>query len=165
MGEVSENEFFDHVTYNGMNVGKIAAEHLLSKGHRNLLYIGYRGNRNLSFMESVKAAGAHASEIFGEFIDESGKMQLPDVKNIGGAIEKMKRLPKIPTAVFAPADIIVIGLYHTLKHYDIVVGKDVEIVGVNNDYNILNHFTPRPASVDIHAEQVGARLWNCCSGG
>ena len=140
-----------------MNVGKIAAEHLLSKGHRNLLYIGYRGNRNLSFMESVKAAGAHASEIFGEFIDESGKMQLPDVKAIGAAIEKMKRLPKIPTAVFAPADIIVIGLYHTLKHYDIVVGKDVEIVGVNNDYNILNHFTPRPASVDIHPEAVGRK--------
>lgn len=157
MGEAGENEFFDYVTYNNMNVGKIAAEHLLSKGHRNLLYIGECGNRNLSFMKSVKAAGAQASEIFGEFIDESGKMQLPHVKNIGAAIEKMKRLPKIPTAIFAPADIIVIGLYHTLKHYDIVVGKDVELVGVNNDYNVLNHFSPRPASVDIHPEALGRK--------
>ena len=157
MGEVSENEFFDYVTYNGMNVGRIAAEHLLSKGHRNLLYIGGRGNRNLAFMKSVKAAGAQASEIFGDFFDESGKMQLPNVKSIGGAIEKMKLLPKIPTAIFAPADIIVIGLYHTLKHYDIVPGKDVEIVGVNNDYNVLNHFSPRPASVDIHPEALGRK--------
>ena len=158
MGEASENEFFDHVTYNGMNIGKITAEYLLSKGHRKLLYIGARGSRNLSFMESVKEAGAKAFEILADdLIDESGKMQLPDVKNIGAAIEKMKRLPKNPTAIFADADIIVIGLYHTLKHYDIVPGKDVELVGVNNDYNVLNHFTPRPASVDIHPEEIGRK--------
>jgi LacI family transcriptional regulator len=163
MGEVSENEFFDHVTYNNMDIGRLAAEFLLSKGHSKLLYMG-RGavspfqDRRHSFMATVRKAGAKAFEILSDdFIDESGNMQLPNVKAIGSAIEKMKRFQEFPTAIFVCADTIAIGLYHTLKHYDIAPGKDVEIVGVNNDSVFLNHFSPRPASVDIHPEAVGRK--------
>ena len=163
MGEVSENEFFDHVTYNNMDIGRLAAEFLLSKGHSKLLYMG-RGavspfqDRRHSFMATVRKAGGKAFEILSDdFIEDSGNMQLPNVKAIGTAIEKMKKLKQFPTAIFACADTIAIGLYHTLKHYGIVPGKDVELVGVNNDYNVLNHFTPRPASVDIHPEEIGRK--------
>ena len=165
MGEAGENEFFDHVTYNNRNIGRLAAEYLLYKGHRKLIYIGKQNEVGLpfygryrSFMSTVKKAGAKAFEILSDdFIDDSGKMQLPNVKAISGAIEKMKRLPEFPTAIFACADIIVTGLYHTLKHYDITPGKDVEIVGVNNDSIFLNHFSPRPVSVDIHSEEIGRK--------
>jgi LacI family transcriptional regulator len=163
MGDVKENEFFDHVTYNNRDIGRLAAEFLLSKGHSKLLYMG-RGavspfqDRRHSFMATVRKAGGKAFEILSDdFIDESGKMQLPNVKAIGSAIEKMKRLQEFPTAIFVCADTIAIGLYHTLKHYDIVPGKDVEIVGVNNDSILLNHLSPRPASVDIHPEALGRK--------
>ena len=158
MGDVSENEFFDHVTYNDRNVGRLAAEYLLSKGHKRLAYFGSNLSiRYKSFKEMIEAAGGDLIEFADDIVDESGKMQLPNVKGIGNAIEKMKRLPKLPTAIFAAADVIVIGLYHTLKHYDILPGKNIEIVGVNNDYGLLNHFTPRPASVDIHSEEIGRK--------
>jgi LacI family transcriptional regulator len=165
MGEASENEFFDHVTYNNMNIGKIAAEYLLSKGHKKLLYMGRENDaeyafraRRCSFKAAVRKAGAKAFEVLGDdLIDDSGKMQLPNVKAIGSAIEKMKRLPEFPSAIFTCADIIAVGLYHTLKHHDIIPGKDVEIVGVNNDSILLNHLSPRPASVDIHPEAVGRK--------
>ncbi len=163
MGEVSENEFFDHVTYNNRDIGRLAAEFLLSKGHSKLLYMG-RGavspfqDRRHSFMATVRKAGAKAFEILSDdFIEDSGNMQLPNVKAIGSAIEKMKKLQEFPTAIFVCADTIAVGLYHTLKHYDIVPGKDVEIVGVNNDSILLNHFSPRPASVDIHPEEIGRK--------
>ena len=159
MGSADEKEFFDHVTYNSESIGKIAAEYLLSKGHKTLLYLGCSG-RHTSFMSVVRKEGAKAYEIFyeiRELIDESGRMQLPNVVNFGNAIEKMKSLPKRPTAIFAPVDIIVAGLYHTLRHHDIIPGKDVELVGVNNDSIYLNHFSPRPASVDIHPELVGRK--------
>jgi DNA-binding LacI/PurR family transcriptional regulator len=165
MGEFGENEFFDHVTYNNMNIGRIAAEFLLSKGHRILLYIGRKNDagfafceRRRTFMAALKKTSAKAFEVLvDDLIDDSGKMQLPNVKAIGGAIEKMKRLPEFPSAIFTCADIIAVGLYHTLKHHDIIPGKDVEIVGVNNDSILLNHFNPRPASVDIHPEAVGRK--------
>ncbi len=165
MGIVSENEFFDHVTYNNRNIGRIAAEHLLSKGHRILLYMGRKNDAGLAFCErrrtfisAVKNAGAKAFEILSDdFIDESGNMQLPNVKTIGNSIEKMKQFPELPTAIFASADTIAIGLYHTLKHHDIIPGKDVEIVGVNNDSIFLNHLSPRPASFDIHSEEIGRK--------
>ena len=165
MGDVSENEFFDHVTYNNMDIGRLAAEFLLSKGHRKLLYMGIENDatptfcgRRRTFMSAVKKANAKAFEVLADdLIDDSGKMQMPNVKAIGPAIEKMKRLPEFPSAIFTCADIIAVGLYHTLKHYDIIPGKDVEIVGVNNDSILLNHFNPRPASVDIHTEEIGRK--------
>ncbi len=158
MGEASENEFFDHVTYNDRNIGKLAAEYLLSKGHRCFVNMG-GGNmpRIVSFTEKVYEAGGRTFEISGDFLNESGKTQLPNLKGIGNAIEKMKRLPERPTAIFSYADIITVGLYHTLKHYDIIPGKDVEIVGVNNDSILLDHLSPRPATVDIHSEEIGRK--------
>ncbi|MFA6294702.1 MAG: LacI family DNA-binding transcriptional regulator [Victivallales bacterium] len=165
MGEAKENEFFDHVTYNNRNVGRLAAEYLLSKGHRKLLYMGIENDaapafsgRRHSFISAVKKANAKAFEVLADdLIDDSGKIQLPNVKAIGAAIDKIKRLPELPSAIFACADIIAVGLYHTLKHHDIIPGKDVEIVGVNNDSILLNHLSPRPASVDIHSEDIGRK--------
>ncbi len=158
MGETGENEFFDHVSYNDRNVGRLAAEYLLSKGHRCFVNMG-GGNipRMTSFREKVNAAGGRTFEISGDFLDESRKTQLTNLKGIGNAIEKIKRLQEKPTAIFTPLDIIVVGLYHTLRHYDIIPGKDVDIVGVNNDSILLDHLTPRPASVDIHAEAMGRK--------
>ena len=106
MGDVSDKEFFDHVTYNNRNIGKIAAEYLLSKGHRKLLYLGYNPttfffDRHQAFCSVINETGAKLFEIFSDgLVEESGKMQLPNVKSIGDAIEKMKRLPEIPTAIF-----------------------------------------------------------------
>ena len=165
MGDVSDKEFFDHVTYNNMNVGRLAAEFLLSKGHKRLVYMGWKNdagtafyNRHISFLSTVREAGAEVFEMLShDFIDKSGKMELPNVRSIGMAIGKLKQSQEFPTAIFATADIFVIGLYHTLKHYGIIPGKDVEIIGVNNDYNVLNHLNPRPASVDIHPEEIGRK--------
>jgi DNA-binding LacI/PurR family transcriptional regulator len=158
MGLASEDEFFDHVTYNDRNIGKLAAEYLFSKGHRCFVNMG-GGNmpRSISFMEKVNEAGGRTFEISGDFLNESGKTQLPNLKGIGIAIEKMKRLPERPTAIFTPLDIIVVGLYNTLRHYDIIPGKDVEIVGVNNDSILLDNLSPRPATVDIHSEEIGRK--------
>ena len=165
MGQAEEGEFFDHVTYKNGNIGLIAAEYLLSKGHKVLLYMGKENdvgcadfNRRAGFMPAVGKGGATTYEILSDyFIDESVKMQLPNIKTVGNAVDKFLRLPRRPTAIFASADIIVVGLYHTLRHYDIIHGRDVEIVGVNNDSILLNNFSPRPASVDIHAETVGRK--------
>jgi len=165
MGSSAKNEFFDYVTYNNKNTGILAAEHLLAKDHRVLAYMGMKNDlgyafrdRRLTFISTVEKTGAKAFEILADdFLDESRNTQLPNVKAIGNAIEQMKRLPEMPTAIFAPADTIVIGLYHALPHYGIVPGKDIEIIGVNNDSILLNHFIPRPASVDIHPEAVGRK--------
>lgn len=165
MGEAGGNEFFDHITYNNRSIGRMAAEHLLSKGHKVFLFLSnafpsavWFNLRGKDFISTARKAGGKTFEIlFEDLIDESGIVQLPNVKKLGQAIEKMKSLPATPTAIFVPADIYTVGLYHTLRHYDIIPGKDVEIVGVNNDSFTLNHFTPRPASVDIHPEAVGRK--------
>ncbi|MEI6425326.1 MAG: LacI family DNA-binding transcriptional regulator [Lentisphaerota bacterium] len=165
MGQAEEGEFFDHVTYNNRSIGKLAAEYLLSKDNKTFLFLGNRvpadnwfNLRGKDFISTVRKAGAKAYEILADnLIDESRNMQLPNVKNFCAAIEKMRQLPELPTAIFVLADIYISGLYHSLKHYDIIPGRDVEIVGVNNDSNMLNHLIPRPASVDIHPEDIGRK--------
>ncbi len=159
MGGVHENGFFDHITYNDGRIGTIAAEHLLSKGHRTMLCLGQAGaeNRQRPFMEAAKAGGATAYQINGTFLSESPEKQGPRLSAIGKAVEEMKKLPVLPTAIFTPLDIIVAGLYNALRKHGLVPGKDVEVVGVNNDGILLDPLDPRPASVDIHAEAVGRK--------
>lgn len=163
MGAGHEHDVFDHVTYNNNTVGRLAAEHLLKNGHKRVVYLGMPildsrtfKARYESFTSTMENAGATVNGVFNNsLVDESNNMQLPDVKGLGLAIEQIKTLPQMPTAIFAPMDTIVIGLYHTLPHYGIVPGKDIEIIGVNNDAIFLNNFSPRPASVEIHPMKIG----------
>ncbi|MBN2643457.1 MAG: LacI family DNA-binding transcriptional regulator [Victivallales bacterium] len=161
MGSPPDNDFFDHVTYNSSSVGRLAAEYLIKKGHRNIAYIGSDDrvayvSRHVAFANVMKTSECVYHELINNnLLDESNDMQLPNVREISEIIEKIKVFPEMPTAIYAPADTIVIGLYHTLPHFGITPGKDIEIIGVNNDAIFLNNFKPRPASIDIHPEKIG----------
>jgi len=164
MGPSLETDFFDLVTYDDAAVGRLAAEHLLNLGHRRLSYIGSLDQkknsrvRGISFKKDVMAAGAEFVELekgADNLLQEDGSSQLPNMKALGTVCEVLAAMPKRPTALFVHADILVMGLYHILPHYGIKPGVDITLVGTNNDRVYLEHLSPRPATIDIHAEQVG----------
>lgn len=162
MGRSIETDFFDLVTYDDDAVGRIAAEHLLNLGHRRLSYIGSLDQKNtlrgISFKNAVMAAGAEFVVIekgVDNLLLEDGSSQLPNMKALGTVCEGLAAMPKRPTALFFHADILVMGLYHILPHYGIKPGVDITLVGTNNDRVYLEHLSPRPATININAEQVG----------
>jgi LacI family transcriptional regulator len=164
MGPSLETDFFDLVTYDDAAVGRLAAEHLLNLGHRRLSYVGSldpnNNNRGIQFKEAVLAAGAEFFEIkkcSNNLMLEDGNHQLPNMKALGAICEELAAMPKRPTALFVHADILVMGLYHILPHYGIKPGVDITLVGTNNDRVYLEHLSPRPTTIDIHAVQVGRK--------
>lgn len=159
MGQPTEGDFFDHVTYDDDKIGQVAADYLVARGHRRIVCLyTWRAGRCESFVRAARERGAEVEEIIKtHLVDESGKVQIlvrPKMEEVALEIAQMN--PR-PTAVYIGADIVAVGLHNALPAAGLRPGVDIEIVGTNNDATLLDHLDPRPASVDIHAEQVGRR--------
>ena len=163
LGVPGENELFDRITCDNERIGTLAGEHLMSKGHTRLVVMEPGSNpfdtvRSQAFMAAAKHAGAESVDcVHDDFLDESRDVQLPNLDAFHRAITKMKQLPQLPTAIFAESDMIAVGLYRTLGDHGIAPGEDVEIVGVNNDCSLIDHLTPRPASIDNRTAEIGRK--------
>ena len=157
MGRPRENDFFDHITYNDIAVGRQAADYLWERGHRTFLCIRSTfPGREESFCRTILDKGGRLEILQGKnLILETGETQLANVRELGMLLDEMKNFPVPPTAIFAPVDLIMLGLYQTLPHWGWIPGRDVEIVGVNNELAFLKNLNPRPVSVDIQPERIG----------
>ena len=165
-GRPMEGDFFDHVTYDGGMIGQVAADYLTGRGHRRLACLaGVWGGRLASFVRAARKTGAEVTEMTARanLVDESGKVQMPNREAMAEIASRLSRLNPRPTGIYVFADIMVAGLQPALIAAGLNPGTDIEIVGTNNDAALLDILHPRPASVDIHVEQVGRRaveqLW------
>ncbi|MGL6106633.1 LacI family DNA-binding transcriptional regulator [Romboutsia sp.] len=59
----------------------------------------------------------------------------------------------LPTAFFVASDTIATGVYRAIQETDIVIGKDLSIVGFN-DSIICQHMNPTLTSVRVHIEYL-----------
>ena len=143
--------YFDYVTYDNSLVGKLAAEHLLKKGHTRLAVFHPAGDINLeraaTFSAAVSAAGCQsASYLVTSSISE-------DLKRME---EMLKRRPA-PTAMFCASDAIAAQMYQFLYQKKLKPGSDLEIVSCNKDVPILAVLQPKPATIDLHTEMIGCQ--------
>lgn len=158
MGPVVEEELFDHVTYDERKIGPLVAAWLMEKGHRNLAAIGMPGLRIDDFVASGRAAGAEVRALVRrDLLNETGRSQVPNATAMRAAAQWLMAETPRPTGVYVPADILAVGLYPALIRCGLAPGSDIDIVGTNNDEPLLGCLSPRPASVDIHVEQIGRR--------
>jgi len=152
-------DLFDHVTYHNGRIGGLAADYLLSKGHRRMAAAGSPDDPRVNdFCRAVMAGGGEIFRIDRSgLISETGKVQAPNAEAMMDVAQQLLDRSPRPEALFVSADILVMGLYQALPKVGICPGLDIEIVGTNNDAVLLDCLHPRPASVDIHAEAVGRR--------
>lgn len=131
----------------------LAANHLISLGHKEIGYVGIQTDTQTGlerfdgFQAAMKDAGLpiNKSHIFiGEANDMFGY-------NSGVKIAGMQ---KKPTAICAAADILVMGLYKAFDEYNIKIPQDISIVGLDNIYidGIMN---PKISSVDLSQREIG----------
>lgn len=75
----------------------------------------------------------------------------------GGNNERARRLldraPEI-TAIFCQNDNIALAVYDVAVERDIVIGKDLSVVGFDNDYHSA-HIRPRLTTVNFPVEEMG----------
>jgi LacI family transcriptional regulator len=157
---------WDHVTYDNEVVGKLAAEYLLSRGHRTVAMLApddipkrnpgsstLHGRRD-SFCRTMAAANAHVNLVWGPFADTHLQ---PDRQTLEQVIDALLAAQPVPTGLFCPYDLWTACLYPLLYARGIQPGRDLDIVSCNNEVVFLQNLFPRPATVDIHAYDVGRR--------
>ncbi len=155
---------WDHVTYNDRRVGELAADYLIERQHRRVLFIGTSEPteaavpRGWAFLATAQRQGCYAHSLWeGDLFDECRTVQRVDRQAMNRIIDRWLQLDPRPTGIFVHADALTQCLYPLLIERGIRPGKDVDIVSCNNEEILLNGLQPQPATVDIHASNIGQR--------
>lgn len=170
MGVAQRGLPWDQVTYDNDAVGELAARYLLERGHRNLAMLAppgtpgpllpdgiYMGRRE-GFRRVAEAAGATVRLLWDEPLHRVTATHQETVpETLARIIDQLQAASPRPSALFCPADMLMAGLYPLLVARGLVPSRDLELVSCNNEALLLQNLHPRPATVDIHAREVGRR--------
>lgn len=122
------------VRTDNVEVGRIAARHLLELGHRRVAVIGVHGqpihsdvapSRRRGFVEELSESGVEldpAMSVTGDFGIDAGEEAMAALLDTGDP----------PTAVFAMSDEMAFGGVIEMKRRGIVPGADLSIMGVDD---------------------------------
>lgn len=164
MTAIEERLVGDRVKNNNWQIGRMAAQYLLSQGHKRIGYISPTAldlqrnmcERWLAFSQVVQASGAQACQL----IVEQSSTDLLEIdvdreKLIQNSLKSYFESPEVPTGVFVTCDALTAKIYPILKSMGIRIGEDLEIISCDNQMSLLAGLEPRPVSIDIQAELIG----------
>jgi LacI family transcriptional regulator len=129
---------------------RMVTEHLLSLGHVRLVMISgpatlrTSGEREIGYLEAVKAAGVKPLIVRGDF-------------TIHGGAESIARLldEDSPTAVFLASDTMALGALSELRRRGVAVPDDISVAGFD-DIPGLDFIDPRLTTVHVPMVEMGA---------
>lgn len=135
--------------------GRLAAEHLLSLGHRRLAFIGPATDsygfrmRERGFTTALRQAGAPL---------DSARLRRAHASVVGGisAMRELLALSDPPTAAFCANDLIAIGALKACLTAGVRVPDELSIVGCD-DIEMAQIVTPELTTVMVPARGLGAR--------
>jgi DNA-binding LacI/PurR family transcriptional regulator len=124
-----------HVVIDDREGGRLAAEHLLERGHRRLGFIGDDARnpfgftsserRRAGFMDALDAAGICAEDVT-EALGLHGRLQARALA------EALLGLERPPTAIFAASDVQAIGVLEAAAAAGLRVPEDVAVLGFDD---------------------------------
>ena len=143
------------VASDAVGAGKLAAEHLLSLGHRDFAFIGPATNvhatrmRERGFIQTLAAEGIRL---------ESARLRRVAATAAGGAagMRALLALEEKPTAVFCINDLVAAGALKICSLEGIKVPHQMSIVGCD-DIELATLVVPELTTIAIPARELGAR--------
>ena len=147
--------FFDHVFYDNNPIGRMAAEYLLQRGHRDVVCFASECNndafchRRDTFKETFEAAGGKVR------VCESSSVRTQGENTLVKQMHEVFNRPERPSAIFGITDNIIYNAYMVMDFYGIRPMVDIDCIGVDNNPVLLASMNPRPATIDIKVQSVG----------
>lgn len=141
---------FDAVNIENYVGGKIATEHLINLGHKNIVHVtgpsdGYEGQqRRRGYEVAMRDAKLKPDVLQGDWSIETGY-------EIGKEIVARKT---IPTAIFSSNDHLALGIMKSLSEKKLRVPQDVSIVGFDNIPEAA-YFSPALTTVHQDFDELG----------
>ncbi|MFP4216478.1 MAG: substrate-binding domain-containing protein [Phycisphaerae bacterium] len=146
------------VVSDSIAAGRLAAEHLLSRGYRRLAALPWPGVpmhyaklRRQGFFEAATEA---STELVQAWDMPIGDLARTNSERVLRNTEWLESLP-VPTGVLIPDDLYARGIMPLCRELGIRIPEDLGLVGVNNDDVVCETLDPPLTSVDLNAQRVG----------
>jgi DNA-binding LacI/PurR family transcriptional regulator len=145
----------DRVLYNNAAVGSLAARHLLSRGHTRVAFVNIERDhpafleRQRTFAAAIREAGGEVTELISPRQRDQIHNETEEFKSLLDSVASQR-----VTGLFVPTDAQLPALYATLERTKIRPG-DIDIIGCNNQTQLLAGLSAKPASIEINLEMVG----------
>ena len=154
----------DVVQVHDLAVGQMAAEHLTSRGHRQLAFISPKPSqtalmrRQAAFTFFAQQAGAEVRAYLGADRDWSFPSRaIGHVEVVQSLVDRMLKESPPSTAVFAPDDSVGAMVARALASRGLQAGRDISLMSCNNERALLMGVYPTMTTIDVRAEEIGRR--------
>jgi DNA-binding LacI/PurR family transcriptional regulator len=146
---------YSTVGSDSLNAGKLAAEHLLSLGHRRLAFIGPADAipafrlRERGFVQALREAG----------VSPSSELMQRAPATVAGGIAGMRALLALaerPTAVFCANDMIALGAHKACSLAGVAIPAEISLLGCD-DIEMAQLVTPELSTISVPQRELGAR--------
>jgi len=160
MGKIRGRQWCDRVTYNDARCGELAAEHMHGAAVAHAVAITTQDPllfnlRTAAFVAEARRLGFEAESVYLEgLLVRGANVHSTDESKMEALLQKIFAVKQQLHGIFA-ADILLPSIYRQLQKMGISPGRDVKIVGCNNERFFLNGLEPSPPVVDLHARTVG----------
>ncbi len=144
------------VASDAQGAGRLAAQHLLSLGHRGIGFLGPATDvhgfrmRERGFVETLRTAGV---AVRSEWLRRTpatvagGRQAMHALLSSGG---------ERPTAVFGANDLVTIGALKACSERGVRVPSDMSLIGCD-DIEMARFVTPELTTISVAARELGAR--------
>jgi len=153
----SDVEWGDHVRPDNDWIARHATAYFLKKEIRHVAYLS-SSHSSLAFQKRLL--------FFKEYMEKGGGKVESFTANAGPddfepkaseLIEKLVKMKPRPRGIFVGNDQQLPTLYRLLRAKGIEPMKDIEIMGCDRHEVTLSVLDPKPATIDINAEEIGRR--------
>ncbi len=156
----------DVVLAGNEQIGRLAAEHLLGRGHRhlgaiNILPEAAAKARVRYFRYMVEEAGRTCAAYTAS--QDLTKMWEVDLdmtwfeQQVAEQVDRMLADSPRPTGLLIPSDFQAAVAHAVLQQRGVKVGIDLELVSTDNEQGARMGLYPRPATIDLNPQAAGRR--------
>ncbi len=166
MGEALEASGVDHIAPDNQAIGALALDHLKSLGCRSVGFLTMNPQwqvmrtrahafavaaheNGLPVSSYVLSADPDEAEIFGPRCTADG--------DLGELVDRLLAANPRPEGLFIGNDAATVQVYPLLHRGGVIPGRDIQIISCDHESIRLSALHPRPASIDVGAEECGWR--------
>ncbi len=155
----------DFVTSDNAQGGRLAAEHLLAKKLNQYACLAAEeamsttNQRKTSFLDTLRQAGMDAPPLISFLPGKDDKNSWLHWRNAYDAALPVLKTMKPPVGVFCHNDYTAVSLYHVARKLRWIVGKDLFLVGFDDD-PISRAMTPCLTTIRQPAQEMGVLAAN-----
>lgn len=164
--------WIDHVTPDNGQAGVLAAEYLIEKGVRKLVFAvpafitGVGLERCVAFVRVACDAGVEVQVLMQAVPGGSRQFEKElagfsvNCKVLETRMELIREIAAIqtrPFGLFIPTDLELAMIMPQLQMMDLRFGKDVFAIGCDHEMRCMTGLDPLPATMDLHLDNIAAR--------